>query len=135
MLKSPRQRSSKREEEKKKHELDMERWKCGRDQRNVVFGDKDAKDGDLTNHIRERMKKANTKMRQLWVIGKSSKTTSKEEWCCSTIWLWVSRCTDTTFRLETENILWENTTEIYKMVFEFGKTHFRLYDVRGNKKR
>ena len=42
-------------------ELELERWKGRRDrQRNVVFGDKDAKN--------ERMKRANVVMKQVWEI-------------------------------------------------------------------
>ena len=70
MWKNPRQWSSKREEEKKKNT--SWNWKGERveEVKEILYlGINLQRNGDLTNHIKERMKRANVVMKQVWGIG------------------------------------------------------------------
>ena len=95
----------------------------------LYLGLKMQRNGDLTNHIKERLKskcgdetsKGSWRMKILRRLQKKDDVVRQSN-CGSHV------VQDWTFRLEGKNSMWKNTTEIYKMVFGFGKIHSRLYE-------
>ena len=83
----------------------------------LYLGIKMQRNGDLTKHIKERMKRANVVMKQVWGIGeinfqndfKRRMDAVRLSGCGSHV------VRGRTFRLEGEDRMRENTTEMYRV--------------------
>lgn len=110
----------KQEEVKKKYEL--ERWEGRISQRTVYLEINIQRNEDLITYIKERMRRANVVVKQLWRIGKRKLKDDFERRPIDYLVMWVMLL-DWNFRMEGDGRIWKNTVKILKIVFRFWRMH------------